>query len=73
VIRLAQPKDKLQNVSEALYSCLGRIADKVPDRMLVDSGLTSVFDDHEWSTCCSIHFTPGKESLIPTGYEIHML
>jgi hypothetical protein len=41
--------------------------------MLLDSGLTSAFDDNEWSTWCSIHFTPGKESLIPTAYEIGML
>jgi len=56
-----------------MYGCLGRAADKVPDRMLVDSGLTSACDDNELSTWCSIHFTPGKESLIPVAYEIHML
>jgi hypothetical protein len=31
--------DKLQNVLDAWYGCLGRAADKVPDMMLVDNGL----------------------------------
>jgi hypothetical protein len=62
---------------EAWYSSLGRAADNVTDRILVDSELTSALDDDdddnddddEWPTLCSTHFTPTKESLEPIAYD----
>jgi hypothetical protein len=31
--------------------------------------LTSAFDGGEWSASCSVALHPGKESLVPTGWE----